>query len=133
MRKLKTLKLIYNDFVHDINKANEKLENNLSNLKKEYQRNVVEEKMKLLFAISNGEGLDFEKIKVKYLKPKEINSFTLVEPDEKVEQPQIDEDLLDKIEHDGKEYYYEAKEKGVVYDMNSKPVGVFKNGQIIFN
>ncbi len=133
MRKLKTLKLIYNDFVHDINKANEKLENNLSNLKKEYQRNVVEEKMKLLFAISNGEGLDFEKIKVKYLKPKEINSFTLVEPDEKIEQPQIDEDLLDKIEHDGKEYYYEAKEKGVVYDMNSKPVGIFKNGQIVFN
>ena len=44
----------------------------------------------------------------------------------------VDEDLLDKIEINGKEYYYENKEKGMVYDMNSKPVGILKGGKIIF-
>ena len=69
------------------------------------------------------EKLDFETIKDKYLKPKEL--------DKKIEE--IEEDLLDKIIIDNNEYYYEQKEKGLVYDNKLNKVGIFENGTIKLN
>ena len=66
-------------------------------------------------------------MKTKYLKPKEIGII----PVEK-DLTSSDESILDKIEINGKQYYYEAKEKSIVYDMNSKPVGHYKNGSVVF-
>jgi hypothetical protein len=130
MKKLKGLKDLHNEFVDVINQLDEKLQDNLKKIKKEYQRNVTEEKVKLLIAICNGEGLDFDQIKGKYLKAKEL-SQTNYDPHIPEEAP-VEEDLLDKVEINGKEYYYENKEKGIVYDMSSKPVGIFKGGKILF-
>ena len=102
----------------------------LLDIKKEYQNNITEEKIKLLIAVCNGEGLDFNKIKVKYLKAKELLQTNFDTPVE--ENSIIEEDLLDKIIFEGKEYYYEQKEKGIVYDIDSKPVGIYAEGKIIF-
>lgn len=131
MRKLKELKGIHRVFVDSITELDSKIQQQLKKIKLEYQHNVTEEKIRLLLAVCNDEGLDFNKIKTKYLKSKELNQIS---EEEVVKENEIEEeDLLDKIEIGGKQYYYEAKEKGLVYDMNSKPVGVYKNGKVILN
>ncbi len=131
MRKLKELKGIHSVFVDSITELDSKIQQQLKKIKVEYQQNVSEEKIRLLLAVCNGEGLDFDKIKTKYLKSKELNQ---VSEEESVKENEVEEeDLLDKIEIGGKQYYYEAKEKGIVYDMNSKPVGVYKNGKVVLN
>ena len=131
MRKLKELKGLHGLFVDSITELDSKIQQQMKKIKLEYQQNVSEEKVRLLIAICNGENLDFDKIKTKYLKLKELNH---VSEEELIKENEIEEeDLLDKIEISGKQYYYEAKEKGIVYDLNSKPVGVFKNGKVILN
>jgi hypothetical protein len=130
MRKLKGLKNLQTDFVDIINHLDDKIQSDLLDIKKEYQNNITEEKIKLLIAVCNGEGLDFNKIKVKYLKAKELLQTNFDTPVE--ENSIIEEDLLDKIIFEGKEYYYEQKEKGIVYDIDSKPVGIYAEGKIIF-
>jgi hypothetical protein len=130
MRKLKGLKDLQTDFVDIINHLDDKIQSDLLDIKKEYQNNITEEKIKLLIAVCNGEGLDFNKIKVKYLKAKELLQTNFDTPVEK--DSIIEEDLLDKIIFEGKEYYYEQKEKGIVYDIESKPVGIYAEGKIIF-
>lgn len=131
MKKLKELKDIHDIFVDSINDLDTKLQNQLKKVKQEYQQNLIDEKLRLLIAICNGEGLDFNKIKIKYLKPKELSKVSLNEISEDNEF--IEEDLLDKVEINGKEYYYEAKDKGIIYDLNSNPVGVYTNDNFIFN
>jgi hypothetical protein len=130
MRKLKGLKDLQINFVDIINHLDDKIQTDLSNIKKEYQNNITEEKIRLLIAVCNGEGLDFNKIKGKYLKTKELLQTNFDTPIE--ENNNIEEDLLDKLVIDGKEYYYEQKEKGIVYDIDSKPVGFYADGKIIF-
>lgn len=130
MRKLKGLKDLQTDFVDIINHLDDKIQSDLLDIKKEYQNNITEEKIKLLIAVCNGEGLDFNKIKVKYLKAKELLQTNFDTPVEK--DSIIEEDLLDKIIFEGKEYYYEQKDKGIVYDIDSKPVGIYTEGKIIF-
>jgi len=131
MRKLKELKEIHNIFVESITDLDNKIQLQMKKIKLEYQKNVSEEKVRLLIEVCNGEGLDFSIIKNKYLKSKEYNNLS---ENESLKSNEIkEEDLLDKITFGGKEYYYEAKEKGLVYDLNSKLVGTFKNGKIFLN
>jgi hypothetical protein len=131
MRKLKELKGIHGIFVDSITDLDSKIQQQLKKIKLEYQQNVSEEKVRLLLTICNGEGLDFDKIKNKYLKSKELS---YISKEETFKENEIEEEeLLDKIEINGKQFYYEAKEKGLVYDLNSKSVGVFKNGKVFLN
>lgn len=131
MKKLKELKDIHNVFVDAINELDNKLENQLKKVKEEYTKNVIDEKLLLLLAVCNGENLDFDKIKTKYLKQKELNNHSI---EKVVENKEVkEEDLLDKVEINDKEYYYEAKDKGIIYDLNSNNVGVFKDGNFIFS
>jgi len=131
MKKLKEVKGIHDIFVDSINELNNKLQIQLKKIKQEYQQNIIDEKLQLLIAVCNGEGLEFDKIKTKYLKPKELSKISL---DEIIEDKEIiEEDLLDKIEINGKEYYYEDKDKGIIYDLNSNPIGVYTNGNFVFN
>lgn len=131
MKKLKDLKQIHNIFVDSVTELDAKMQLQMKKIKHEYQQNVTEEKIKLLVAICNGEGLDFDTIKNKYLKTKEL---TQINTTKKVIEPEIiEEEMLDKIEINGTQYYYEAKEKGVIYNSSSKPVGFYKNGEFILN
>ena len=131
MKKLKELKEVHNLFVDTINELDAKLQNQLKKVKQEYQKNLIDEKVKLLISICNDEGLDFNKIKGKYLKPKELSKVSLnnIIPEKEV----IEDELLDKIEIDNKQYYYEMKEKGIIYDLESNPVGVYKNAKFILS
>jgi hypothetical protein len=131
MKKLKELKIVHNVFVDAINELDGKIQNQLKKVKQEYQKNVIDEKLRLLIAVCNGEGLDFDKIKSKYLKAKELNKVSMEDIAE--EKEVVEEDLLDKVEINGKQYYYEAKEKGIIYDLNSNPVGVYKNGKFVLS
>jgi hypothetical protein len=132
MKKLKELKGVHDIFVDSINELDEKLQNQLKKIKLEYQKNIIDEKIQLLINICEGEDLDFDKIKTKYLKSKELSQ--IVKEEIIIETSQIiEEDLLDKIDINGVNYYYEAKEKGIIYDVNLNQIGIYKNGNFIFN
>lgn len=133
MRKLKELKAIHDIFVDAINDLDVKLQDKIKKVKKEYQKNLLDEKIKLLLTICANEGLDFEKLKTKYLKESELSKVSLDDIDNSVATTIIDEELLDKIEINDVEYYYEPKEKGIIYDSDSKEVGYYKGGQFILN
>lgn len=129
MKKLKELKALYNVFVDSIGGLDQQLQHQLKEIKKEYTNNLVDEKIKLLMLVCSNEGLDFNAIKTKYLKPKELEQ---IEVKEEIKDTILqEEDMLDKIEIDGKTYYYQKKDKGNIYDLKSKQVGQFKNGQFI--
>jgi len=130
MRKLKELKEIHNIFVESITDLDNKIQLQMRKIKLEYQKNISEEKVKLLIEVCNGENLNFNIIKKKYLKSKECEEISEVNLSK---ENNIEEELLDKIIFNQKQYYYEAKEKGLVYDLNSKLVGIFKNGKIFLN
>ena len=42
------------------------------------------------------------------------------------------EQLLCHMKHEGKDYFYEDKTNGVVYDSKNKKVGTFSCGSITF-
>ncbi len=125
------VKTVRDIFVESINELDIKLKNQLKKVKQEHQKNIIDEKVRLLIAVCNGEGLCFDELKIKYLKPKELSKISL---DDNVENYEVEEeDLLDKIEINGKQYYYEVKDKGIIYDSNSNPVGVYKNDMFVIS
>ena len=128
MKKLK-LKEVYDVFVDSTNMLSSNLQKKLDEIKADYAMNVIEEKIKLLMTICEGENLDFDSIKGKYLKPKELIHVPTQSTND---DSTTEETIMDMIEINGKKYYYESKDKGIVYDMDSKQVGVYKNGNIVF-
>jgi hypothetical protein len=127
MDKLKEAKKFHNIFVDTINELDINLKIQLKNIKKEYQYNITQERIALLQNICKDENLDFNILKHKYLKPKEMPQ--IVAEDEPLI---IDETILSKIEINKNIYYYEMKENGNVYNLSSKVVGTFKNNKIEF-
>lgn len=131
MKKLTALKHINDTFTNSFEELLLELKTKIKDIKYEYQQNVIEEKNKLLIDICNGEGLDIEKMKVKYLKSKELN---YIEPSEnKKNVILIDDNILDKITINGSDYYYEPENNGKVFDTNNNHVGIYKNGNVILN
>jgi hypothetical protein len=131
MKKLSGLKNINETFTNSINELFLELQSNIKEIKQEYQQNIIDEKIKLLVAICNGEGLDFDKLKMKYLKSKELDYLDPNEPSKNTIL--IDDNLLDKITLNNQDYYYESVNNGTVFDTNNEPVGVYKNGTFVFN
>ena len=131
MKKLIGLKNINTTFTNSINELFTDLQENLKEIKQEYQQNVIDEKIKLLIAICNGEELDFNEMKIKYLKPKEIGNLDQDEINKC--NFSIDDNLLDKITINDEDYYYESVNNGTVFNTNNQPVGLYKNGTVVFN
>jgi|UniRef100_A0A6C0EC47 hypothetical protein len=127
MTKFKEIKNLHNIFIEHINDLDLQLQLQLKKIKHEYNNNLTDEKIKLLLMICEGENLDFNKIKNKYLKIKDLNNSSINNSNSEIN---INEDLLDKIEIDDTEYYYEKKENGKVYDKELNVVGVFINNEI---
>ncbi len=123
-----------------------KIETNYSKVNKEYAKNIL----KLLERISIGENLDLEMLKTKYLEEPIINTtifsniiseqdsseqtFSDIASEERSseeitssEDINNDEIILDKITINNINYYYENKENGRIFDVNSKIVGEYKN------
>ena len=130
MTKLKEIKNLNNLLNNHITELDGLLQIQIKKIKNEYMNNLIDEKIKLVFEICQGENLDFEQIKNKYFKSRDLYKYTTIDTNIEIKP---DEDLLDKILIDDKEYYYENKESGTVYDIDSNIVGLFKQGQIILN
>lgn len=131
MKKLSGLKNINVTFTNSVNELFSELQENITSIKQEYHQNMIDEKIKLLVAICNGEGLDLTKMKTKYLKPKE--QVNLDQDGLNHCSFSIDDNLLDKIRINDEDYYYESVNNGTVYNINNQPVGLYKNGTVIFN
>ena len=100
----------------------------LKKIKKEYSQILIDEKHKLINNIAEGENLDVNFLKTKYLKSKELNSVTSIKNSTLDEN----EDLLDKTIINDETFYFENKEKGKVFNSNYNHVGYYKNSNIIF-
>ncbi len=125
-------KLKYSKKIKDETNAFSKLiESYCNKIRKEYQKNCLEQMNKLISDISLGEGLDELELREKYLnvkkKRKDKKSIT-----KKVANVK-NESILDKIVLDNKTYYYENKEDGIVFDSESNPVGNFSKNQFSIN
>jgi hypothetical protein len=136
MKKSKEINTINMELFASITKVEENLEgisNQISEyykkIKKEFNKVLIEEKYQLLQKIAEGEDIDINILKSKYLKAKELLNLN----ENTVSLENDSEELLDRIENNGTVYYFENKEKGKVYDSNYNEVGIFKNKSIVLN
>ena len=130
MKTYEYLKEMYSKINSLLGEIDNEVIETIKKIKKENNKIITDEKIKLLKIICDGEHLDFNDLKNKYLNEKEkkcikenINIFEV-----------SNETLLDTIEIDGKSYFYENKEKGIIYDRKTnKPVGIIRNKEPIFD
>lgn len=129
MKKSRELNNFHNELISQFSNIELIIDDYKKRIKREYHQLLIEEKNKLLLKVSEGEKININDLKKKYLKPKEI-IFT----DElKITLSEDTEELLDKIIIDNEIYYYENKEKGKVFNISNNEVGIFKNGLITLN
>jgi len=129
MKKSREINNFHNELLLQFESMELILNDYKKKIKKEYQQLLIEEKNILISKIAEGENLNTNDLKNKYLKPKEI----IITESTKMQINQENEDLLDKIIIDDKVYYYENKDKGKVFDIKNNEVGIFKNGSILFS
>ena len=126
MKKLKHLKKlsgIIDDYVSE-------LQNEISLIKKEHQKLILLSNALLISEIAKGENIDEINLIDKYLKKSKKKIDKL--PVEKQDLAK-NEELLNHIIIEDKDYYYENKTDGNVYNNESEKVGVFNLGNIAFN
>jgi hypothetical protein len=124
MKKSKSLKKLKKDF-----KAFNKSVSNYTDLiKSEYESNYNKSIDSLLKKIAEGESLDYNYLKEKYvLKGQDdLDNIMLEEEDNSL-------DLFDKVVIDEKSYFYENKEGGKIYDDKAVEVGFYKNNNFVLN
>jgi hypothetical protein len=130
MKGLESLNELYIKVNSQLGEIDAEISDSKKKIKKEINILIMDEKLKLLKLISDGEKLNLHDLMQKYLDEKEKKTLNK----DCVDILEIkNEDLLDTITIEGKTYFYENKEKGNVYDSKSKCIGVFKNGKITFN
>lgn len=130
MKGLESLNELYIKVNSQLGEIDAEISDSKKKIKKEINILIMDEKLKLLKLISDGEKLNLNDLMQKYLDEKEKKTLNK----DSVDILEIkNEDLLDTITIEGKTYFYENKEKGNVYDSKSKCIGVFKNGKITFN
>ena len=130
MKTSEYLKEMYPKINSLLGEIDNEVKDSIKKIKKEYTNSLVEEKIKFLKIMCEGEGLNFNELKNKYLNEKEKKFIK-----DQVDTIEVsNESLLDTIEIEGKMYFYENKEKGVIYDRKTnKPVGIIKNGNPILD
>ena len=122
LKHLKKLSLMLDESVLDIKQEIDKI-------KTEYQKKLITSNYNLLRKIAEGEDLDEVYLMEKYFDKKDKISKT----EKKIEDNKTDnEEILNHMNLDGNDYFYEDKVNGNVYDNESKRVGVFKLGNIEF-
>ena len=128
MKKAKEVGLLQNDINIHMENFDMIINESLKKIKKEYAQILIDEKHKLIQKIADGENLDINSLKTKYLKSKELTCITNI----KTNLLDENEELLDKIIISDTTYYYENKDLGNVFDINSNIVGYYKNSTITF-
>lgn len=113
---------------NDINNASMLL---LKKIKKDFKKQLVQEKLLLLQKIAQDHDLDYNDLK-KYVENSDKNKK--VKEDDKVKDET--EKLFDKIILDGESYFVDSKINGLMYqqvDGEAKVVGKVDNGNYIIN
>ena len=132
MKKLKGFKVLRDVFIDSVTQLDVQLQEQIKIIKKEYQQQVVEEKVKLMMRIGQEYNLDINELKTKYLKPRELSLVTIP-----VIQHQSnliadnEEQLLTKITFKDIDYWLDGE--NLIYNTDSKLVGKYENETIIFN
>ena len=114
MKKSKEITLLQNEMISSIENFDILINQYLKKIKKEYSQILIDEKHKLINNIAEGENLDVNFLKTKYLKSKELNSVSGVKNNISDEN----EDLLDKTIINNETFYFENKEKGKVFNSS---------------
>ena len=124
MKKSKNLKSLKKD----VKSFSKSIYNYVDEIKKEYDNNFNKSIDNLLKKIAEGENLEYEYLKDKYVlnSNESLGKIMLEEEDDNIE-------LFDKVMIDDISYFYENKEGGVIYDSEAKEVGVYKNNSFILN
>jgi len=117
MSKLLELGSFTNILGDGITDLENKLITSIKKINKEYKNNILDEKIKLLEAISKDENLNLEKLKLKYLDARDLKLLS-----KKQKNDQIDVEILDKITINGINYYYNTN-SNLLYDINSTLIG----------
>ena len=132
MKKLKGFKVLRDVFIDSVTQLDVQLQEQIKIVKKEYQQQIVEEKVKLMMRIGQEYNLDINELKTKYLKPRELSLVTIP-----VIQHQSnliadnEEQLLTKITFKDIDYWLDGE--NLIYNTDSKLVGKYENETIIFN
>ena len=130
MKKSKELQAFHAELLLNMENIDLIIDKYIKKIKKEYSQILIDEKKKLLQKISEGEKIDINVLKSKYLKAKELSNYDSAKT---VVLSENMEDLLDTIEIDDVTYYYESKEKGKVFNSDNEEVGFIKNNNVVFN
>ena len=122
MKKLKRLKKA----IELVDEYTKEIKAELDKVKREHQKIVLESNSKLISEIAKGENLDEIKLIEKYLKKSKIKQVESTAED----STESVNELLNHISLDGKDYYYEDKPNGQVFNTKGNNVGEYKCGQI---
>ena len=131
MKKLKRLKKISGL----LDEYLKELQNELDKVNKDYQKKVLESNYKLISEIAKGENLDEISLMEKYLKKSSVKSKLKKENEIKeINSSPNTEELLNHMNLDGNDYFFEDKQNGSVYNNKSVKVGEYNCGTIkLFN
>ena len=125
MKKLKHLKKL----IELIDEYSKESKSEIEKIKKEHQKLILLSNYNLISEISKGENLDEGMLVEKYMK-KLKKSSCIKESNSELKEDIKEELLLNFMNYEGVDYYYEDKPNGNVYDNQSKKVGLFKFGNI---
>ena len=125
MLKLKNVKKLKTE----VSAMNELFSNSLDKINKEHHKILLQTISNLIQNISQGENIDEIYLREKYLDSTKTSK--------KVEKTKTvinkSEDLLDKVNIHDKQYYYQNKENGIIYNNQSKKVGLYINNNFVFD
>jgi hypothetical protein len=124
MKKNQEIKKLYDIFIDSTHELDSKLQTQIKKIKQEQNNLILLSQIKLLKLVCEGEGLNYDEIKHKYIKQKEIEKPSIPS------QSSSSENIFVKIILNDKTYYYEQKENGDVYDSESNKVGIFINNEV---
>jgi hypothetical protein len=125
MKTTETLKELYPKINSLLGEIDNEIKDSYKKIKIEIQKLIIDEKLKFIKELCEGEKLNYIEMRKKYLNDKEKKL-----DETKSELLEIQkEELLDTIKINDKMYYYENKENGKIFDSKSKPIGLYKDGK----
>lgn len=124
MKKSKNLKALKKD----VKTFSKNLSSYIDNIKKEYDSNYNKSIDNLLKKIADGENLEYNYLKEKYILKNEdsLEGIMLEEEDDNLE-------LFDKVVIDDISYFYENKEGGKIFNTEAEEVGIYKENNFVLN
>ena len=124
MKKSKNLKALKKD----VKTFSKNLSSYIDNIKKEYDSNYNKSIDNLLKKIADGENLEYNYLKEKYILKNEdsLEGIMLEEEEDSLE-------LFDKVVINDISYFYENKEGGKIFNMEAEEVGIYKESNFVLN